>query len=237
MRFSFSQAGLKAPAAFMPDKEKRMRILAVIVFASAIVLPAVALAAEAPAAVNSPAAIQAPVDSTATVQAAAVESTSALPAVESTAAASPAGGSKIEHIRQLMAVNNTDKMARQLAPIIISNWKARMPRVPEEFWQKLSTELSTDDLERQMVTIYDRYLTDDDIKAFLAFYETPAGKKMNEVMPKIQVDANSAATAWMKDSYEMVLQKLQAGGYIAANRPTPAVPAAPAVESTAPAAR
>lgn len=38
------------------------------------------------------------------------------------------------------------------------------------------------------VITYDKYLTDDDVKGLIAFYQTPIGQKMNSVLPKIVLE-------------------------------------------------
>ena len=38
------------------------------------------------------------------------------------------------------------------------------------------------------VITYDKYLTDEDVKGLIAFYQTPIGQKMNSVLPKIVLE-------------------------------------------------
>lgn len=38
------------------------------------------------------------------------------------------------------------------------------------------------------IVTYDRYLTDEDIKGLIAFYQTPTGQKTLSVLPKIVVE-------------------------------------------------
>jgi len=71
--------------------------------------------------------------------------------------------------------------------------KSPASELPEEFYEKFRAELTSDSfkriLENYLINIYRKYLTVEDVKAITAFYETEAGKKAIEVMPKIMSES------------------------------------------------
>lgn len=71
--------------------------------------------------------------------------------------------------------------------------KTPVAELPEEFYERFKAELTSDSfkriLENYLINIYRKYLTVEDVKAITAFYETEAGKKAIEVMPKIMAES------------------------------------------------
>lgn len=205
-----------------------MRILPLAAFVCTVLVCGWAFGADALAPAAAPAG---------DVTVAVVDSTAV--AVESTAAqADSAEATKLADIRKLMAINNSDNMAQQLARQMVDRLKAALPQVPEEFWQKFSAEVKPEELQDRMAAIYAKYLTDEDVNAFLAFYETPTGKKMLEAMPKVQMETVQAAQGWSKEVVDKAKAELEKGGYIPGSRstaPGPMAPMAPSMESPAPA--
>jgi len=51
-----------------------------------------------------------------------------------------------------------------------------------------SKEMVKDMINNEMVTIYQKYFTDKEIKSMITFYKTPAGQKFIQVMPDMQKD-------------------------------------------------
>ncbi len=73
---------------------------------------------------------------------------------------------------------------------------------PEETRQKVSNVLNVDDVLGQLVPIYDKYFTIDDLNGFIEFYEGPLGQKLFATAPLILKDS-------MQTSYEYINKRLQ----------------------------
>ncbi len=61
----------------------------------------------------------------------------------------------------------------------------------------------------QLVAIYDRHFTEDDIKTLLQFYGSPLGQKYAAEMPKISAEAQAANRAVSTRVAKDVLQDLR----------------------------
>ena len=61
-------------------------------------------------------------------------------------------------------------------------------RLIELFVQKLQTKDLSQAILDAAVPIYDKYLSDDDIKSLIQFYESPAGRKLAAVTPALMAE-------------------------------------------------
>jgi hypothetical protein len=63
------------------------------------------------------------------------------------------------------------------------------------------------------VPSYEKYFTHADIKELIRFYESPIGKKLISVQPKIMQECMVAGQEWGRKLGEKVAKKLQEQGY------------------------
>jgi hypothetical protein len=47
-----------------------------------------------------------------------------------------------------------------------------------------------------VIPIYDKYLSDEDIRALTQFYATPLGKKVITILPKVLIECTQAGEKW-----------------------------------------
>jgi hypothetical protein len=74
-------------------------------------------------------------------------------------------------------------------------------------------EAQTDSfVAERLVPIYDQYLTHEDIKGLVAFYESPLGAKLLSVMPQMSQESMLAGQTWGREFAETVRQRLTAQG-------------------------
>jgi len=77
------------------------------------------------------------------------------------------------------------------------------------FVQNYQKKLNADDVTNQLVTIYDKHFTDEDIKGLLQFYGSPVGQKYAAEMPKITAEIQAANRAMGTRVAKEVLQDLR----------------------------
>lgn len=70
-------------------------------------------------------------------------------------------------------------------------------------------KFNADDVIGQLVTIYDRHFTEDDVKTLLQFYGSPLGQKYAAEMPKISAEVQAANRAAGTRVAKDVLQDLR----------------------------
>jgi uncharacterized protein len=71
----------------------------------------------------------------------------------------------------------------------------------------LSLVVRRNDLDNDLARIWAQNFTEDELVTIAAFYNSPAGKKFNEVGPKVITDAYQVAQNWATRVREELLQK------------------------------
>src|SRR5215469_6126271 len=77
------------------------------------------------------------------------------------------------------------------------------------FVQNYQQRLNPDDVTNELVTIYDKHFTDQDIKGLMQFYGSPVGQKFAAEMPKITAEIQAANRAMGTRVAKEVLQDLR----------------------------
>ncbi|MFM2064659.1 MAG: hypothetical protein RLZZ507_4330 [Cyanobacteriota bacterium] len=67
---------------------------------------------------------------------------------------------------------------------------------------------------KEYIPLYDKYFTNEEIKALIAFYQTPIGQKTLAVTPQITQDSTEIGIKYGREAAQRALQKLESEGYI-----------------------
>lgn len=122
---------------------------------------------------------------------------------------------KKESIKELFNLMQTDslidKMSASIAPSILNQMSCQLTdsvksaRLAEIIISIMPSvkELIKKLLDENMVDIYDKYFTQNEINDYISFYKTPAGQKLIQVSPDIQKDLMEV----MSQRYMPELQK------------------------------
>lgn len=116
---------------------------------------------------------------------------------------------KTADIKRLMEITDSAATANQFASAITEQMfmalKAGNPEISDRAIEAMGTEMKNLFTEKmaapnglldQIIPIYDKYFTHDEIKQLLAFYESPIGKKTVEVLPKITTESMAVGQKW-----------------------------------------
>lgn len=108
---------------------------------------------------------------------------------------------KVANIRILQELRGDKRNAVQVMDTMLNSIRPLMSRSlpPGEYRDKLidlfMQRIRTMDLAQQIldaaIPIYDKYLSDDDIKGLIQFYQTPVGKKLTSVTPMMTAELQS----------------------------------------------
>lgn len=79
----------------------------------------------------------------------------------------------------------------------------------DAFIEGYKSKFNPDDATAQLVTIYDRHFTQDEIKGLLQFYGSPLGQKFAAEMPKINGEMQAANRTFSMRIAKDVLQDLR----------------------------
>lgn len=132
---------------------------------------------------------------------------------------------KERDIVRLMELTGAINMGKQVVSAMVPNMMRMIrgadPGKPEEFFALLEKTLRAeftsglDEIVPELVKIYDRHLSHDDLKALIAFYSTPVGGKVIRVMPRIMSESMAFGRQWGQDigqrGYDKARREFEAG--------------------------
>ena len=99
-------------------------------------------------------------------------------------------------IEKMFAITGAKSLMEKQLALIIPMSKKAQPELPDEFWRRFAQKMKIDDLTKLIYPIYDKYFTAEDLKAFIAFYETPAGQKMTTTLPQLMQEITATSSQW-----------------------------------------
>ncbi len=120
---------------------------------------------------------------------------------------------KEKDIRKFLELTGSGEMGVMAMQQMISSYKQAFTNVPDEFWDEFMKKVNPNDLIDLVVPIYDKYYTEEDIKALIAFYQTPIGQKTIKLMPQISQESMKAGEEWGMKLGEKIAEEMKAGGY------------------------
>lgn len=92
---------------------------------------------------------------------------------------------------EMLTVSGSLEGAHQMVSQVLALVKQQQPGMPEEELRQVEEVLNGKLVDRMVdlyAPIYAKYLTLDDLKQIVAFYQTPVGKKWGEATPKITLE-------------------------------------------------
>ena len=120
-------------------------------------------------------------------------------------------------IERLMEVTKVNEMTEQLG-VLMEQQVVQISGVdnPEaievgfKMGAEMVRELTADGGPmKEIIPIYAKYFSEDDILQLIAFYETPLGQKMIEVTPQLMMDSMQVTMRWMQSKIPEMQEQLQ----------------------------
>ncbi|MBD2291946.1 DUF2059 domain-containing protein [Anabaena sphaerica FACHB-251] len=121
---------------------------------------------------------------------------------------------KINNIKKLLEITGAKSLTQQILNQMLNSMKSEYNQVPAKFWDTFAAELNPDEMIKEYIPLYDKYFTNEEIKALIAFYQTPIGQKTLTVTPQITRDSTEIGIKYGREAAQRALQKLESEGYI-----------------------
>jgi hypothetical protein len=114
------------------------------------------------------------------------------------AAAAQIEPEKAAAIRRLLRVTGASELMVTSIETSMPAQKAANPQIPEVFWEEFAARLraDVDGFIELLVPLYDKYLTLDEIRQLIDFYESPLGRRLVEVQPTLAAESMLAGQQW-----------------------------------------
>jgi hypothetical protein len=92
---------------------------------------------------------------------------------------------------------------------MIQSFKQMAPDAPAGFWDEFAKEVDPQELIEMIVPIYKKHLSHDDIRASIAFYESPAGRHLVANQPAILQDSMAVGQQWGQRLSQRAMAKVK----------------------------
>ena len=131
-----------------------------------------------------------------------------------------------KQVRELFEVMHMERMFAQMNTQMVGVMGQAAPCVPASYWQGFIDASGSQQLLGQMVPIYQRHFTADDVNGLLKFYRSALGQKVITQMPVTMAEGMKVGQAWGRERSQAMIRQLQQKGTLDANGRCPAAPAA-----------
>jgi hypothetical protein len=108
---------------------------------------------------------------------------------------------------QEVATRGADQFRENLAASVSDNERGQ--KFVNAFVESYKAKFDADAATGQLVAVYDKHFSDDEIKGLLQFYGSPLGQKFAAEMPKINTETQAATRAFSTRVAKDVLQDLR----------------------------
>jgi len=120
---------------------------------------------------------------------------------------------KHEDIVQLLNVNGQDQLPTKVIHELKKRLKPNSARITLRFLKEFDNEASLNEIRERIISVYDKYLSHDDIKALIAFFQTPAGQAFVKMNPQIIEESTKIAMEWGNANAINIIEKMRDEGY------------------------
>ena len=122
---------------------------------------------------------------------------------------------KEQNIRRLLALTKASELAQMIANQQFEQLKQTLPSdVPPRVLAIFKEELDAVNYTELMLPIYDKHLTDEEVNDLVAFYETPLGRKLIEILPVIYQEGTAAGAKRGQLAADRAIERIKAEGLI-----------------------
>lgn len=136
------------------------------------------------------------------------KSSSAAKTPELTPVSNPATAAQI---RELLELTGATRNAKLMVGRMIGQMKSQAPAFfPADFWTDLEQSFQHLDAESVLIPYYQKYYSQPDVEKAIAFYKTPAGRRLVAVQPVIMQKAQKIVTQRAEQLGQQVLLRHKA---------------------------
>ncbi|HZL47302.1 MAG TPA: DUF2059 domain-containing protein [Opitutaceae bacterium] len=114
-------------------------------------------------------------------------------------------------IRKMMRLTGMIQLMEQINDQMVATLKQDAPAgVPEGFWSRVREKrMNREQVVGQMIPVYAKYFSVEDLKAINAFYESPAGQHLVTNLPLAMQENMKIGQAWGQKVSQEILDDLQ----------------------------
>jgi uncharacterized protein len=99
-------------------------------------------------------------------------------------------------IEKMLRLTGMERLMDQMKGQMITGLKPTAPTLPDAFWERIEKELDMGELIEQILPVYDKYYTLEDLRAVNGFYSSPAGQKILKTLPEVMQESMKIGQEW-----------------------------------------
>ncbi len=102
-------------------------------------------------------------------------------------------------IMKFLEVNGSSESYDMIYDQLVTQYKMMKPDVPQDFWDSAKKDVFDKEIEslnKQLIPIYQKYFTHDDIKQLIEFYTSGIGKKLTSGSLKVAEETTQISQPW-----------------------------------------
>jgi TonB family protein len=92
--------------------------------------------------------------------------------------------------------------------------KKALPQVPEEAWNEFFRGVTAEGFLDRIVPVYQKHSTEEDVKQWISFYQSPLGRKIIQTQPELLRDSQAVGKQWAAELVGQAVTRLIEKGYI-----------------------
>ena len=127
---------------------------------------------------------------------------------------------KEAQIRELMEVTGAKDLGQQLLKAGLEQFRSsveetqpnnpRAKQFMDAFTARFQKHFDPKSLNDQLIPIYDKYLTADDLRALLDYYRSPLGQRMLKALPELSRESQATGFALGQKAAQETMEELKA---------------------------
>jgi hypothetical protein len=106
------------------------------------------------------------------------------------------------------AINADTKLTPAQKKEAMASMSKQVPEAVKAFASTMNDPKLMDELSNEIVPLYARHFTADELKAMAAFYRSPVGVKMTQTMPQLMVESMQISQRVLMPRLSAMIQKL-----------------------------
>lgn len=124
--------------------------------------------------------------------------------------AAPVHPVTLTQIHEMMQLTGADHLKQQMMAGFVPRLRQMMPFIPDDVLADFQQSFDKADLEPVVVKSYQTHLSTEDAAQAIAFYRTPAGKRIVSAMPQIMRETQQAGAELGQQTMMEVMQRHKA---------------------------
>jgi len=139
---------------------------------------------------------------------------------KSTASSNGVDPQKVARIRELMELTGAKNLGQELIQAGMEQFRSsvqdsqpdnpRAKQFVDAFVARFQKHFDANSLNDRIIPIYDKYLTDDDLKGLIAYYHSPLGQRMLKSLPELTRESQAAGFAMGQKAAQETMDELKA---------------------------